>query len=61
MQVQSGDTVASIAASFGLYSPDFQTLNADLIATPLSVGTFLRLPPWNTSVCPDPGSNCEYS
>ena len=59
MQAQSGDTVASIASSFGLYAPDFQTLNSDLITSPLSVGTFLRLPPWDETVCPDPGSDGE--
>ena len=57
-QVQQGDTEASIAASFGLYTPDFVSLNSDLYngTGPLSVGTYLRLPPWNETICPDPGS-----
>eukprot|EP00887_Chlorella_sp_A99_P006876 scaffold2.g6876.t1 len=58
-QVQTGDTLASIASSFGLYTPDLATLNSDIYSGtgPLAVGTYLRLPPWNDATCADPGSD----
>ncbi|KAL4424132.1 hypothetical protein ABPG75_001433 [Micractinium tetrahymenae] len=57
-QIQSGDTMNSIASTFGIYAQDLQTLNADLINGVLQVGKFIRLPPWAPS-CPDPDSEAQ--
>jgi len=56
--VQIGDTLQSIASTFGIYSQYLEELNKDTITPgqPLSAGTQLRLPPWDEKTCKDSGS-----
>jgi LysM repeat protein len=52
--VQLGDSISSIALSFGLAAQDIVTLNSELADSPmLTPGGTVKIPPWVDSCPPD--------
>lgn len=59
-KVQSGDSMATIGSVFGITQLDIENVNPGVEPSALAVGSFVKLPPWDSS-CPPPGdaTNCR--
>lgn len=54
--VQTGDTLDAIGGYFGIPRQDILAINPSVNPAALAPNSFVKLPPWDEAVCPEPGN-----